>query len=65
MTTMPARRGVICSMVAVARVRKMPRPVSYASRTPSRPTIRPPVGRSGPGTYRIKASRDAEGFRSR
>ena len=62
---MPARRGVICSTCAVARVRKMPRPVSYASRTPSRPTIRPPVGRSGPGTNRISASSDAAGFRSR
>ncbi len=58
---MPERRGVICSIVAVARVRKMPRPVSYASLIPSRPTIRPPVGRSGPGTYRIKASSEASG----
>ena len=40
----------------VARVRKVPRPVSYASRIPSSPTIRPPVGRSGPGTNRIRSS---------
>ena len=64
-TTIPVRRGVSCSTTAVARVRKMPRPVSYASRTPSRPTIRPPVGRSGPGTNRISASSDADGLRSR
>ena len=44
---------LICSMAAVARVRKMPRPHRYASRTPSSPTILPPVGRSGPGTKRI------------
>ncbi len=64
-TTMPARRGVSCSIVAVARVRKMPRPVSYASLMPSRPAIRPPVGRSGPGTNRIRVSKDAAGSRSR
>ena len=52
-------------MLAVARVRKMPRPVSYASLMPSRPTMRPPVGRSGPGTNRIKASSEASGLRSR
>ncbi len=62
---MPLRRGVICSIVAVARVRKMPRPLSYASLTPSSPTIRPPVGRSGPGTKRIRVSSDASGCRSR
>ena len=56
------RRGVICSIVAVARVRKMPRPVSYASLMPSSPTMRPPVGRSGPGTKRINESSDAPGF---
>jgi hypothetical protein len=39
----------------------VPRPVSYASRTPSRPTICPPVGRSGPGTNRISVARSAPG----
>jgi len=60
-TTMPVRRGVICSTFAVARVRKMPRPVSYASLMPSSPTMRPPVGRSGPGTKRIKEASEASG----
>ena len=64
-TTIPVRRGVICSIRQLARVRKTPRPLSYASRMPSRPTIFPPVGRSGPGTKRISASRPASGCRIR
>ena len=41
---------------------EVPRPVSYASRIPSSPTILPPVGRSGPGTNRIRSSRSASGL---
>ena len=58
----PLRRGVIFSTRAAARIRNMPRPDLYASRIPSRPTIFPPVGRSGPGTKRISSSRLASGF---
>ena len=61
-TTIPVRRGVIFSIRAAARVRKVPRPVSYASRIPSSPMIFPPVGRSGPGTNRISSSRVASGL---
>ena len=61
-TTMPLRRAVMLSTRVVARVRKVPRPVAYASRMPSSPTILPPVGRSGPGTKRISASRVASGW---
>ena len=60
-TTMPVLRALSCSIFAAALVRKMPRPVAYASRTPSSPTIRPPVGRSGPGTKRMSCSREASG----
>ena len=42
---------------------RCPGPVSYASRMPSRPTILPPVGRSGPGTKRMRSSRVALGWR--
>ena len=62
MTTIPVRRGVIFSTLAAARMRKMPRPVSYASLIPSRPTILPPVGTSGPGTNRMSSSRPASGL---
>ena len=62
---MPLRRGVTFSTRAVARIRKVPLPDSYASRTPSSPTILPPVGRSGPGTNRISVSTDALGCLSR
>jgi len=60
-TTMPLRFAVTFSIRVVARVRNAPRPVRYASRTPSRPTIFPPVGRSGPGTNRIRSSSVASG----
>ena len=60
-TTRPLRRAVTSSTDAVARILKVPRPDSYASLMPPRPTIRPPVGRSGPGTKRISASRSASG----
>src|SRR5699024_11881890 len=44
-TTIACRRAVTFSIRVVARVRKLPRPLAYASRMPSRPTIRPPPGR--------------------
>ncbi|CAM5468206.1 hypothetical protein STENM327S_00640 [Streptomyces tendae] len=64
-TTRPLRRAVTVSTDTVARILNVPRPVSYASRMPGRPTIRPPVGRSGPGTCFISASRSAFGYRIR
>ena len=64
-TTMPRRRGVSASTLVAARMRNVPRPVSYASLTPSRPTIFPPVGRSGPGTNAIRSSSEASGCLSR
>ena len=62
---MPCLRGETCSIETVARVRKEPRPVRYASRMPSSPTIRPPEGRSGPGMSFMSSSRVASGFRTR
>src|SRR5665648_938996 len=59
---MPLRLAVTFSIRAVARVWNDPRPVRYASRTPSSPTILPPVGRSGPGTNRISSSSVASGI---
>ena len=61
-TTIDLRRALSDSTRAVARIRNEPRPVSYASRTPSSPTILAPVGRSGPGTNRIRSSRLAAGL---
>ncbi len=61
-TTRPLRRAVTVSTATVARILNVPRPVSYASRMPGRPTMRPPVGRSGPGTCFIRASRSAFGY---
>ena len=60
-TTIPRRRAVTVSTLVAARIRNVPRPVSYASRIPSSPTILPPVGRSGPGTNRMTSSRVAFG----
>ena len=37
------------------------RPVSYAPRMPERPTMMPPVGKSGPGTMRISSSSEMSG----
>src|SRR5665647_658696 len=62
---MPLRLAVMFSIRAVARVRNAPRPVRYASRTPSSPTILPPAGRSGPGTNRISSSSVASGWATR
>ncbi len=49
-TTMAFLRAVTFSTCVTDRVVSAPRPVSYASRMPSRPTITPPPGQSGPGT---------------
>eukprot|EP00958_Prasinococcus_capsulatus_P017230 scaffold1938_cov399-Prasinococcus_capsulatus_cf.AAC.23 len=40
---------VSCSILALPRIRTLPLPLAYASMTPSRPTICPPVGKSGAG----------------
>ncbi len=42
-----------------------PRPVSYAFRMPSRPAMMPRVGKSGPGTKRIRSAMVALGASSR
>ncbi len=38
------------------RIRIEPRPVRYAEAMPARPRMRPPVGKSGPGTISISLS---------
>ena len=45
-----------CSMWARPRTEMRPRPVRYASRIPEKPTIEPPVGKSGPFTFFISLS---------
>ena len=60
--TIPILRDVTFSISIVARTLKDPLPVAYASRTPSRPTSSPPVGKSGPGTNFINCLTVAEGF---
>ena len=44
------------STLTTARMRMLPRPVRYASSMPVRPTISPPVGKSGPLTRPSSAS---------
>ena len=39
-----------------ARITTRPRPVRYMSRMPSTPSTNPPVGKSGPGMWRIRSS---------
>ena len=57
MTTICSRSLPIGSMAALARSFSWPRPVVKASRMPCRPRMKPPVGKSGPGTIsRIFAS---------
>lgn len=60
-TTRPLRRAVTSSTATVARILNVPRPAVYASLMPFSPTMRPPVGRSGPGTKRISVSMSAPG----
>ncbi len=64
-TTSPDFRGVRLSTETRARVLKLPRPVRYASLTPDRPMIVPPVGRSGPGTNDMRSSSEASGWSMR
>ena len=61
-TTIPSFLGETLSTETLARVLKVPRPVSYASMTPSRPIIMPPLGRSGPGTNFMSCFVVASGF---
>ena len=50
------------SISATARIMTRPRPVSYASRTPFRPKISHPVGKSGAFTYSIRPSVSISGL---
>src|SRR5207247_1620913 len=50
------------SMWARARMTTRPRPVRYASRMPERPTMIPPVGKSGPLRCFISCSTFASGL---
>ena len=45
-----------------ARILMEPRPVSYASRIPSRPMMRPAVGKSGPRTFFMSSLIEMSGF---
>ncbi|CAB4567265.1 unannotated protein [freshwater metagenome] len=58
----PILREVTFSISTDALTLKEPFPVAYASRTPSNPTISPPVGKSGPGTNFINCLTVAVGF---
>ena len=49
----PPRRA---SFTTRALMITRPRPSRYMSRIPSRPTMKPPVGKSGPGRWRIRSS---------
>ena len=60
--TMSSRSFDFCSMAALARIRKVPRPALYAWAMPSRPLMYPPVGKSGPGTIFINSLSVASGF---
>ena len=54
-----ARPRASSSTSTTARMMIEPRPVRYASRIPRRPTMRPLVGKSGPLTRSISASRSS------
>ena len=60
--TIPILRVETFSISTLARTLNEPLPVAYASRTPSRPTSSPPVGKSGPGTNFINCLTVADGF---
>ena len=64
-TTISMRPFLFSSIVAVARILTLPRPVRYASIMPARPKIDPPVGKSGPLTNSIKSSMEAAGLSSK
>ena len=66
-TTIALRSLLATSSIAVrARSVMDPRPVWYASAMPARPTMNPPVGKSGPGisrrSSRAFSTRDAAAF---
>ncbi len=66
MTTIDSRSPFfVFSMNARARIWTFPRPVRYASRTPSSPYRIPPVGKSGAGMNCISSSVVRSGFRIR
>ena len=56
---LPPRSSSTC---ARARITIRPRPVRYASRIPERPTMMPPVGKSGPLRCFIRSSTFASGL---
>ena len=56
------RLALICSISDFARTTMRPRPVRYASATPMRPMMMPPVGKSGPGMYCMRSSTDMSGL---
>ena len=55
-TMIAMRPPRISSISAFARTVMLPRPSLYAARMPSRPRIRPPVGKSGPFTILSSSS---------
>ena len=61
--TMMDERPVFSSVSTVARARtvRMPRPSRYASRIGPCPQMKPAVGKSGPGMYRISSSTVSSG----
>ena len=59
--TIRARPAEPSSTEATARILIEPRPVSYASRMPSRPMMTAPVGKSGPLTNFIRSFGVASG----
>ena len=60
-TTIACRPARSSSISARARSTMLPRPVSNAWRIPERPMMMPPVGKSGPGTMRIRSSSEIAG----
>ncbi len=61
--TIDLRPVLGCSSISVrARMSTAPRPVAYAARMPARPQMKPPVGKSGPGTSSSSSSKVASGF---
>ncbi len=61
-TTIWVRLPFICSVCALACTRTEPRPVRTASLMPARPTMIPPVGKSGPWMYLRSFSSLSSGF---
>ena len=57
-----SRPPFIVSISVLARMITEPRPVISPLRDPARPMIRPPVGKSGPGTMSSSAMSSIAGF---